>query len=66
MKKPCYHVIEILFRIGAVAFLSGIDVYDTFKVFDREAHYGLVMSLEHRQVHYKVALEDIGIEKFCP
>ena len=55
-------VVEVLFRIGTVAFFSGIDIDHSFDILNPKADFCLVMGLEYRQIDHKVAVEDIGIE----
>jgi len=60
--KLGHKIVEVLFRVGTVALLSGFEIDYPLKVLDTEAHHRLGMSFENREIDHEVAVEDITIK----
>ncbi len=60
--EPRYHKVQVFLGVGTVASFPGIDVHETFEVLYPKAHDCLGVSLEHGDVHDKVAVDEVCIE----
>src|SRR5208283_2871951 len=53
---------QILFRVGRVTFLAGFNIYHPLDVLDSKAYHSLRMSFHNRDIHDKIATENIRID----
>jgi hypothetical protein len=60
--KPGDHIVQVFFRVRAVAFFAGIDIEGPFQIFDAEADHGLGVGLQYGKIDSEIRLEKIRAE----